>query len=76
MNARMIGEQLMSWRHRDMKLGIIGANCQKLAKSGEVVVKSIDLRIRDASNGKERTFKPTYEVADLGPEEDLIIGMD
>ena len=59
-----------------MKLGIIGANCQKLAKSGEVVVKSIDLRIRDASNGKERTFKPTYELADLGPEEDLIIGMD
>ena len=28
------------------------------------------------SLGKERTIKPTYEVADLGPEEDLIIGMD
>ena len=76
MNARMIGEQLMPWRHRDTKLRIIGANGQRLAKSGKVVVKSVDLRIRDASNGKERTFKPTYEVADLGPEEDLIIGMD
>ena len=39
-------------------------------------MKSVDLRIRDAGNGKERTFKPTYEVADLGPEEDLIIGID
>ena len=55
---------------------IIGANGQRLAKSGKVVVKSVDLRIRDASNSKERTFKPTYEVADLGTEEDLIIGMD
>ena len=45
-------------------------------KSGKVVVKRVDLRIRDASNGKERTFKPTYKAADLGPEEDLIIGMD
>ena len=26
MNARMIGEQLMPWRHRDTKLRIIGAN--------------------------------------------------
>ena len=55
---------------------IIGANDQRLAKSGKVVVESVDLRIRDASNSKERTFKPPYEVADLGPEEDLIIGMD
>ena len=76
MNARMIGEQLMPWRHRDAKLRIISANGQRLTRSGKVVVKSVDLRIRDASNGKERTFKPTYEVADLGPEEDLIIGMD
>ena len=76
MRARMIAEQLMPWRHRDTKLRIIGANGQRLAKSGKVVVKSVDLRIHDASNGKERTFKPTYEVADLGPEEDLIIGMD
>ena len=76
MNARMIGEQLMSWRHRDTKWRIIDANGQRLTQSGKVVVKSVDLRIRDASNGKERTFKPTYEVADLGPEEDLIIGMD
>ena len=76
MNARMIGEQLMSWRHRDTKWRIIDANGQRLTKSGKVVVKSVDLRIRDASNGKERTFKPTYEVADLGLEEDLIIGMD
>ena len=66
----------MPWRHRDTKLRIIGANGQRLTKSGKVVVKSVDLRVRDASNGKERTFKPTYEVADLGPEEDLIIGMD
>ena len=58
------------------KLRIIGANGQRLAKSGKVVVKSVDLKVRDASKGKERTFKPTYEVADLGPEEDLIIGMD
>ena len=76
MNACMIGERLMPWRHRDTKLRIIGANGQRLAKSGKVIVKSVDLRIRDASNGKERTFKPTYEIADLGPKEDLIIGMD
>ena len=75
-NTRMIGEQLMPWRYRDTKLRIIGANGQRLAKSGKVVVKSVDLKIRDASNGKERTFKPTYKVADLGSEEDLIIGMD
>ena len=75
MNARMIGEQLMPWRHSDTKLRIIGANGQRLAKSGKVVVKSVDLRVRDASNGKERTFKTTYEVADFSPEEDLIIGM-
>ena len=72
----MIGEQLMPWRHRDTKLRIIGANGQRLTKSGKVVVKSVDLKIRDTSNGIERTFKPTYEVADLGLEEDLRIGMD
>ena len=76
MNTHMIGEQSIPWRHRDMKLRIIGANRHRLTKSGKVVVKSVDLRIQDTSNGKERTFKPTYEVADLGPEEDLIIGMD
>ena len=72
----MIGEQLMPWRHRDTKLRIIGANGQRLTKSGKVVVKSVVLKIRDASNGIERTFKPTYEVADLCLEEDFIIGMD
>ena len=76
MNAHMTGEQLIPRRHSVTKLRIIGANGQRLVKSGKVVVKSVDLRIRDASNGKERTFKPTYEVADLGPEEDLIIQMD
>ena len=76
MNPRMREEQLMQCRHRDTKLRIIGANGQRLTKLGKVVVKSVDLRIRDASNGKERTFKRTYEVADLGLEEDLIIGMD
>ena len=30
MNARMIGEQLMPWRHRDTKLRIISANGQRL----------------------------------------------
>ena len=71
-----VGEQLMPWRHRDTKLRIIGANGQRHTNSCKLVVKSVDLRIRDASDGKERTFKPTYEVANLGPEEDLIIGMD
>ena len=66
----------MPWTHTDTKLRIIGANGQRLAKSGKVVVKSVDLRIRDDNYGKERTVKPTYEVADLGPEEDLIIGMN
>ena len=59
-----------------MKLRIIRANGQRLAKSDKVVVKSVDLKIRDTSNGKEWTFKPTYEVADLAAEEYLIIGMD
>ena len=53
MNARIIGEQLMPWRHRDTKLTIIGANGRRLAKSGKVVVKSVDSKIQDASNGKE-----------------------
>ena len=51
-----------------MKLRIIRANGQRLAKSDKVVVKSVDLKIRDTSNGKEWTFKPTYEVADLAAE--------
>ena len=72
----MICEQLMPWRHRDMKLRNISTNNQRLANSPKVLVKSVDLRIRDTSNGKERTFQPTYEVEDLGPEEDLIIRMD
>ena len=76
MNVRMICEQLMPWRHRDMKLRNISTNNQRLANSPKVLVKSVDLRIRDTSNGKERTFQPTYEVEDLGPEEDLIIRMD
>ena len=41
-----------------------------------MVVKSIDLRNCEARNRKERTFKPTHEVGDLGLEEDLIIGME
>ena len=76
MNTCISGEQLIPWRYKDTKLRTIGENGERLAKLGKVVVKSIDLRNCEARNRKERTFKPTHEVGDLGLEEDLIIGMD
>lgn len=42
----------------------------------KVVVKRVNLRMQDTTNGNERTFKPPYPAADLGTEEDLMIEMD
>ena len=42
----------------------------------KVVVKRVNLRMQDTTNGKERMVKPPYPAADLGPEEDLMIEVD
>ena len=48
----------------------------KLKESGKIVVTSVDLKVQDASTKRIRTFKPTFEVADLGKSEDMIIEHD
>ena len=34
------------------------------------------MKVVDARTERERTFRPTFEVADLGPADEMIIGMD
>ena len=41
-----------------------------------MIVDSVDLKVVDAKTNRERTFKPTFEVADIGPSDEMIIGMD
>ena len=76
LNTRTIVDPLMPWKHRPTSLRIFGANGQRLQKSGKVIVDSVDLKVVDARTQRERTFRPTFEVADLGPADEMIIGMD
>jgi hypothetical protein len=75
-NARNVQDELMPWRHRPTPLRILDASDNRLPKSGKVIVKSVDLKVQDALTGKQRTFRPNFEVADLGPEEIMILGYD
>ena len=47
-----------------------------MKKSGKVIITSVDLKVQDARSKKDRTFRPNFEVADLGPDEDIVLGMD
>ena len=76
LNSRTIVNQLMPWKHRPTSLQMFVANGQRLHKSGKVIVDSVDLKVVDAMTQSERTFRPTFEVADLRPSDELIIGMD
>ena len=76
LNSRLVVDQLMPWRHRIKSLRMLDASGNRLKKSGKIVVTSVDLKVQDASTKRNRTFKPTFEVADLGESEDMIIGHD
>jgi hypothetical protein len=75
-NARMVQDDMMPWRHRESPLRIMDASNNRMQKSGKVIVTSVELKVVDARSKKQRTFKPRLEVADLGPDEQLILGND
>ena len=66
----------MPWKHRPTSLRIFGANGQRLRKLGKVIVDSVDFKVIDARTEREISFRPTFEVADLGPADEMIISMD
>ena len=66
----------MSWRHRPTWLRILDASSNRLPKLGKVIIKNVELKVQDALTGKQKTFRPNFEVADLGPEEIIILGYD
>ena len=74
--TRLVVDQLMPWRHRMKPLRITDASGNSLKKSSKIVVTSVDLKVQDARTKNYRTFKPTFEVADLVDTEDMIIGHD
>ena len=55
---------------------MLDASGNRLKKSGKIFVTSIYLKVQDARTKRTRTFKPTFEVADLGESEDMIIRHD
>ena len=69
-------DQLIPWKHRQNSLRIFGDKGQRLQKSGKVIVDSVNLKVVDARTQRERTFRHTFEVADLGPADEMIIGID
>ena len=52
------------------------ASGNRLLKSGKIIVTSVDLKVQDAKTKRFRTFRPTFEVADLGIDEMVILGYD
>ena len=75
-NTRMVVDQLMPWRHRRTPLTMSDASGNRLPKSGKIIVTSVDLKVQDAKTKRFRTFRPTFEVADLGKDEMVILGYD
>ena len=75
-NTRMIVDQPMPWKHRPTPLTMSDASGNRLPKSGKIIVTSVDLKVQDAKTKRFRTFRPTFEVADLGIDEMVILGYD
>ena len=76
LNVRTIVDQLMPWKYRPTSLRIFSANGQRLHKSGKVIVDSVNLKVVDTKTNSERTFRPTFEVADIGSSDEMIISID
>ena len=72
----MVVDQLMPWKHRRTPLTMSDASGNRLPKSGKIILTSVDLKVQDAKTKRFRTFRPTFEVADLGIDEMVILGYD
>ena len=59
-NARVIIDQLMPWRHRPTPIKMSDASGNRLRKSGKVIVNDIDLKVQDARTNSFRTFRPHF----------------
>ena len=57
-NARMVVDQLMPWKHRRTPLTMSDASGNRLLKSGKIIVVSVDLKVQDAKTKWFRTFRP------------------
>ena len=75
-NTRMVVDQLMPLRYRRTPLTMSDASGNRLPKSGKINVTIVDLKVQDAKTKGFRTFRPTFEVADLGIDEIVILGYD
>ena len=75
-NTRRVVDQLMPWKHRRTPLTMSDASGNRLPKSGKIIVTSVDLKVHNARTKRFGTFRPTFEVADLGIDEMIILGYD
>ena len=75
-NTRMVVDKLMPLRHRRTHLTMSDASGNRLPKSGKIIVTSVDLKVQDAKTKRFRTFRPDFEVADLGIDEMVILSYD
>ena len=75
-NMRIVVDQLMPLRHRRTPLTMSDASGNRLPKSGKIIVASVDLKVQDAKTKRFRAFRPTFEVAELGIDEIVILGDD
>ena len=65
-NTRMVVDQLIPWRHRRTPLTMTDVSRNRLPKSSKIIVPSVDLKVQDAKTKRFRTFRPGFEVEDLG----------
>ena len=75
-NTRMVVDQLMPWRHRRTPLTMSDASGNRLPKSDKIIVTSVDLKVQNAKTKRFRTFRPAFEVADLGIDKMVILCYD
>ena len=75
-NTRMVVDQLMPLRQRRTPLTMSDASGNRLPKSDKIIGTSVDVKVQDAKTKRFRTFRPTFEVVDLGIDKMVILGYD
>ena len=75
-NTRMVVNQLMPCIYGRIPLTMSDASANRLPRSCKIIVTSVDLKVQDAKTKRFRTFRPTFEVADLGIDKMVILCYD
>ena len=70
----MVVDQLMPQGHRQTPLTISDASGNRLLKYSKIIVTNVNLNIQDAKTKSFQTFRPAFELVDLGMDEMVILG--